>query len=148
MTKNTDYNSLGYAIGRTNWYLKTLLNKVLSEEGFNITNEQWIVLKVIQEHPAASQTEIAEHSQKDKTNITRILDLLEKSVLIERRRDERDRRMNRIYITEQGKKKLKAVNPVTQRINDICTQPLNKEEVEELIKSLDAVCNAIRGELH
>ncbi len=74
--------------------------------------------------------------------------MLEKSTFIERRRDDRDRRMNRIYITEQGRKKLKAVNPVTQRINDICTQSLNKEEVEELIKSLDAVCNAIRGKLH
>ncbi len=148
MTKNRKEKSLGYAIGRTNWYLKTLLNKLLKEKGFNITNEQWIVLKVISTNPAVSQTEIAEKSQKDKTNITRILDLLEKSAFIERRRDDRDRRMNRIYITGQGKKILKAVNPVTQRINDICTQSLNKEEVDKLIKSLDAVCNAIRGELH
>ena len=146
MTNNTD-NSLGYAIGRTNWYLKTLLNKLLKEEGFNITNEQWIVLKVIRENPAVSQTEIAELSQKDKTNITRILDLLEKNTYIERRRDDRDRRMNRIYITKHGKKVLTAVNPVTQKINKICTQSLNEKEVNDLIRSLDAVCTSIRSRL-
>lgn len=146
MTNYND-NSLGYAIGRTNWYLKTLLNKILKAEGFGITNEQWLVLKVIREYPAASQTEIAELSQKDKTNITRILDLLEKSAYIERRRDDRDRRMNRIYITEQGKKILTAINPVTQKINEICTQSLNEKEVDELIRSLDVVCNSIRSQL-
>ncbi len=148
MKKTKDNKSLGYAIARTNWYLKTLLNKVLNEEGFNITNEQWVVLKVIQEFPAASQTKIAEHSQKDKTNITRILDLLEKSGFIERRRDQRDRRMNRIYITRQGEKKLKAIHPMTRRINEVCTRSLNKEQEKELLKSLDAVCKAIGDELH
>ena len=93
MLKNSNVYSLGYAIGKTNWYVKTLLNKHLKEEKCGITNEQWLVLKVIGANPAVSQTEIAEKSQKDKTNITRIIDLLEKSGYIKRRRDERDRRV-------------------------------------------------------
>ena len=147
MMMNAKEKSLGYAIGRTNWYLKTLLNKLFREEGFSITNEQWVVLKVILEYPASSQTEIAEKSQKDKTNITRILDLLEKNAWIERRRDARDRRMNRIYITEQGQTKLKTVAPVTQKIDKICTNSLGKKEKEKLINSLDAVCRAIQDKL-
>lgn len=147
MTKNGKENSLGYAIGKTNWYLKTLLNKLLKEEGLNITNEQWIVLKVICANPAVSQTEIAEKSLKDKTNITRILDILEKNAYIERRKDHKDRRMNRIHITEQGLKILKAVNPVTQKTDKICTDSLNKKQAKELIQSLDTICIKIRKEL-
>ena len=147
MTNTGKENSLGYAIGRTNWYLKTLLNKFLKEERLNITNEQWIVLKVISANPAVSQTEIAEKSLKDKTNITRMLDLLEKSGYIERRKDDRDRRMNRIHITKQGDKILKAVNPVTQKTDEICTHSLNKKQVKELIQSLDAICIKIKKEL-
>lgn len=147
MTNTGKENSLGYAIGRTNWYLKTLLNKLLKEEGFNITNEQWIVLKVIAANPGVSQTEIAEKSLKDKTNITRILDLLEKSAYIERRKDDRDRRMNRIHITRQGRKILKAVHPVTQKTDEICTHSLNNKRVKEIIQSLDAICNRITQEL-
>jgi DNA-binding MarR family transcriptional regulator len=119
MARNNREKSLGYAIGRTNWYIKTLLNKILKEEGFSITNEQWMVLKVISANPGASQTEIAEKSLKDKTNITRILDLLEKSAFIKRLRDDRDRRINRILITQQGKRMLKAVNPVTQKTDEL-----------------------------
>jgi DNA-binding MarR family transcriptional regulator len=147
MARNNREKSLGYAIGRTNWYIKTLLNKILKEEGFSITNEQWMVLKVISANPGASQTEIAEKSLKDKTNITRILDLLEKSAFIKRLRDDRDRRINRILITQQGKRMLKAVNPVTQKTDEICTHALNKKEVEELIKSLNAICAGIKDKL-
>ncbi len=147
MTINGYEKSLGYAIGKTNWYLKTLVNKFLKEGECGITNEQWLVLKVISANPAVSQTEIAEKSLKDKTNITRILDLLEKSACIERRRDDKDRRMYRIHITKQGKKVLKTVNPITQKIDKICTHSLNKNAVKELIESLDAICDSIKDEL-
>jgi DNA-binding MarR family transcriptional regulator len=147
MPKNSNEKELGYAIGKTNWHLKTLLNKLLREEECGITNEQWRVLKVIDANPAVSQTEIAEKSQKEKTNITRIIDLLEKNGFIERRRDEKDRRMYRIHATEEGKKVLKAVNPITQKTEEICAQTLNKKQVKEIIDSLDAVCESIKKEL-
>ncbi len=147
MNNNNNDKSLGYAIGKTNWYLKTLVNKLLKEGECGVTNEQWLVLKVISANPAVSQTEIAEKSLKDKTNITRILDLLEKSACIERRRDDKDRRMYRIHITKQGKRILKAVNPITQKIDEICTHSLNKNAVKELIESLDAICDSIKDEL-
>jgi DNA-binding MarR family transcriptional regulator len=147
MSKSSSEYSLGYTIGKTNWYMKTLLNKLLREERCSITNEQWFVLKVINENPGSSQTEIAQRSQKDKTNVTRILDLLEKSAYIERRRDDRDRRMYRIHPTSEGKKVLKAVIPVTQRTDEICTNSLTKKQITEIIKLLDLVCTNIKKEL-
>jgi len=147
MTDNSTEKALGYAIGKTNWYFKTLLNKLLKEGEFGITNEQWIVLKVIDANPAVSQTEIAEKSQKDKTNITRILDILERNACIKRRKDARDRRMYRVHITEQGKKVLETVNPLTQTTEKICTQGLDKKKVMELIETLDAVCNNIKTKI-
>lgn len=147
MKKNKNDYSLGYAIGKTNWYLKTLLNKYLREEGCGITNEQWLVLKVIEANPGVSQTEIAEKSQKDKTNITRILDLLEKSECIERRKDNNDRRMYRIHATQKGGEVLKQVNPITKKTENICTQSLSKKQVKEIITLLDGVCDNIRKEI-
>lgn len=147
MSKNNSEYSLGYAVAKTNWYMKTLLSKLLQEEKCGVTNEQWFVLKMINENPGSSQTEIAEKSQKDKTNITRILDLLEKNAYIERRRDDRDRRMYRIHLTKDGEKVLKAVIPVTQKTEKICTHSLNKKEITEIIKLLDSVCANIKKEL-
>ena len=147
MPKTIDEYSLGYAIGKTNWYVKTLLNKLLKAEGCGITNEQWIVLKVIDANPGLTQTEIAQNSQKDKTNITRIIDLLERSGHVERRRDENDRRMYRIYRTEQGGKVLEAVNPITEKTEEICTRSLSAKEVRALIDSLEVVCDSVRKAL-
>jgi DNA-binding MarR family transcriptional regulator len=147
MAKNNDEKSIGYAIGKTNWYLKTLLNKLLREEKCGITNEQWLVLKVVDTNPAMSQTEISEKCQKDKTNITRIIDLLEKKGCIERRKDDRDRRMYRIHATDEGQKVLETVNPITQKTEKICTQSLNKKEVKEIINALDAICKNIKKEI-
>lgn len=147
MKNNKSEKSIGYAIGKTNWYLKTLLNRFLREEDCGITNEQWLVLKVIEANPALSQTEIADKSQKEKTNITRILDLLEKSGCIERRKDENDRRMYRIHATEHGKQVLERVNPITDKTEEICTQSLDKKQVEEVIHALDAICESIKKEL-
>lgn len=147
MSNKSNEYSIGYTIAKTNWYLRTLLNKLLKEEGIAITNEQWFVLKVIFDNPGVSQTEIAEKSRKDKTNITRILDLLERSTYIERRRDDLDRRMYRIDITAQGKKILKAVNPVSLTTDEILSRSLNRKEIKELIVSLDTICDSIKSEL-
>lgn len=147
MSKNSNTNSLGYTIGKTNWYLKTLLNKLLREEECSITTEQWLVLKVIEANPGMSQTEVAERSQKEKTNITRIIDLLEKSECIERRKDERDRRFYRIHATIKGKEVLQTVNPVTQKTEEICTRSLDKKQVKQIIDSLNIICESIKKEL-
>jgi DNA-binding MarR family transcriptional regulator len=147
MPKSNSEYLLGYAIGKTNWYMKTLLSKLLREGRCGITTEQWFVLKKINENPGSSQTEIAEISQKDKTNITRILDLLEKRTYIKRRRDDRDRRMYRIHLTADGQKVLKTVVPVTQKTEEICTHALNKKQITETIKLLDSVCANIKKEL-
>lgn len=147
MSKNSNENSLGYTIGKTNWYLKTLLNKLLREEECRITTEQWLVLKVIDANPGMSQTEVAEKSQKEKTNITRIIDLLEKSGCIERRKDARDRRFYRIHATEEGKAVLKTVNPITEKTEEICTRSLNTKQIEEIIACLNVVCDSIKKEL-
>jgi DNA-binding MarR family transcriptional regulator len=147
MPKSSKKYSLGYTIGKTNWYIKTLLSKLLKEEKCGITSEQWIVLKVIDEKPGASQTEIAEISHKDRASITRILNLLERSVYIERRKDDRDRRVYRIHLTTEGKKVLKAVIPVAQNTEEICTQSINKKQITEIIQLLDSVCTDIKKEL-
>lgn len=143
MSTNTDELLLGYAIGKTNWYMKTLINKLLREEGCVLTTEQWLVLKVIDTNPGMSQTEVAEKARKK----TRIIDVLEERGCIERRKDERDRRFYRIHATDEGKKVLKTVNPITERTEAICTRSLNKKEIKKMIALSDNVCAEIKEEL-
>jgi DNA-binding MarR family transcriptional regulator len=142
--KNGINSSLGYMVGKTNWYLKTHINKLLKEGGFTITSEQWLVLKVISFNPGLSQTEIAEKCMKDKTNITRILDLLEKKTYLVRKKDSMDRRMYRIHITDQGEELINAVIPITQKTDEICKEVLNDDELKKLSGLLDRICNNVK----
>ncbi len=145
-TKNTK-NTLGYDIGRSSWYLKTLFNKYLRAEGQPLTQEQWSVLKIVRESQAISQTELAHRSLRDKTNITRILDGLEKKGFVERRKDEHDRRMYRIHCTPEGEDVLSSVYPVWAKVEKIYEKGLSKDEVDQLRSLLGKFCTILREHL-
>ena len=51
-----------------------------------------------------SQNEIAEKTIRDKVSVTKIIDNLEKHKLVKRALDEKDRRVRRIFLTDEGKK--------------------------------------------
>ena len=55
--------------------------KQLTKAGFEITIDQWLVLKTIQENKNISQNQIAEMVFKDFASITRIIELLVKKNL-------------------------------------------------------------------
>jgi MarR family transcriptional regulator, transcriptional regulator for hemolysin len=48
----------------------------LKAHGFEITLDQWLILKIIIENPDISQNEIAEKVFKDKASVARIIELL------------------------------------------------------------------------
>ena len=147
MQKGNNHKALGYAIARTNWHMKNLLSKLMQEEETGITYEQWIVLKVIHENPAMSQTEVAVMSQKDKANITRMIDVLETNGFIERRKDAQDRRMYRMHSTQEGRKALEKIGPITQKTDEICTRNLGDAQVAQMIELLDKVCDNVKKEM-
>jgi DNA-binding MarR family transcriptional regulator len=86
-----------------------------------------------------TQSEIAQMVIKDKTNITRIIDLLEKSNFIRRKRDRNDRRIYRIYLTQIGNTILKKVFPITEQVDKNGLSNLKINQISELKKSLAKV---------
>lgn len=68
----------------------------------SITDENYITLCFIHENPGISQVALAELNQKDRNVIVRTIDKLEKTNLVRRVRDERDRRSFLLYVTEDG----------------------------------------------
>ncbi|HZE22339.1 MAG TPA: MarR family transcriptional regulator, partial [Desulfobaccales bacterium] len=84
-------DSLGFIVYRTALALKSALQRCFKENGYEITGEQWAIIRHLWEEEALSQRELAEKTSKDKPNITRMLDALEKKHLIFRQADPRDR---------------------------------------------------------
>lgn len=69
-----------------------------------ITPEQWTVLLYLWEKDGVTQQELCNATFKDKPSMTRLIDNMEKQHLVIRVPDKKDRRTNKIHLTENGKK--------------------------------------------
>lgn len=132
-------DSLGYLIGQTNSLMRYQFNKMIKEKGFNTSVEQWGILNIVNAFPGITQSEIALKGRKDKTNITRMLDLLEKNGNIERKQTKKDRRQYNIYITDNGIKLLNDIIPISNEVNQQGIKGINKEELLKITSLLKKI---------
>lgn len=71
--------------------------------GFDITSDQFAVLLRLWEEDGISQIELCQRTCKNKSNLTRILDSMEKRDLIYREVSKFDRRSFNVYLTDVGR---------------------------------------------
>src|SRR6201986_780490 len=64
---------------------------------------QWIVLFRLREQEGLSQVDLADVLELQPISLVRLLDRLVEHGLLERRHDPKDRRANRLFLTESGK---------------------------------------------
>ena len=132
-------DSLGFIIYRTALALKSALQRCFKENGYEITPEQWAIIRHLGEEDGLSQREIGEKASKDKPNITRMLDALEKKHLIFRAPDPLDRRKYCIYLTKEGKHLQARLLPLTRGLRERATQNLPQIEIELLKLTLNKI---------
>ena len=106
--------------------------KKLKENGFKITIDQWLVIKVLMENPGISQQAIAEKVFKDNASVTRIIELLVKSGYLKRTEHQLDRRKSSLKITSSGKKIIADVQELVKRNRSIALQGIDQKELEIL----------------
>jgi DNA-binding MarR family transcriptional regulator len=103
---------------------------IFVEHGFDVSIDQWVILKRISEEQGISQVDLANATYKDPASVTRILDILEKKGWTERRADENSRRAYKIYLTTEGSVLVDKMLPVVQSIRLKGTENLTAEEIE------------------
>lgn len=83
----------------------------LNELGFDITIDQWLVLKSLNENPEYSQQQIAGIVFKDFASLTRIIELLVKKNYLDRSMHQQDRRRFNLTLTPLAYELLLAMQP-------------------------------------
>ena len=109
---------------------------------FNITPEQWTVLRSIAEnHDGLTQKQISFHTDKDKATITRILEVLERKALITKQSNHSDKRSIIIYITSTGTELINQLKPfIHQLFEERVLQgisPLNLDIYKHVLLQMD-----------
>ena len=101
---NDQEQSLLFSIKSTSRAFRGRLNRGFAKAGYNVTSEQWRVLKCLWHQDGQRQQDLADVVHKDKTCITRTIDSMEKRDLVVRIPDRLDRRQKLIYLTDKGKR--------------------------------------------
>lgn len=134
-------NQLGASIVQAGRLLTNRINSHFLALGTNITFEQMEVLVLLSVNPKKKiiQNDLAIISQKNKSGILRIIDILEKKRFVKRIPVEGDRRKNIIEATEAGIKVAKEAIELFMKIDKELTRKIHKSDVITSSKVLDII---------
>lgn len=129
--------SLGYIITNTGRKITQHLTHRFQEYG--ITSEQWGVLQTLTEEDGITQAELSRRTEKDPTNVTRILDQLERKEMIRREANKGDRRSFLIYVTESGRSTSQKLLPVELEFTQSYLKHFSKEDLAVLRRAFEKI---------
>lgn len=131
--------SLGFLINRTAIRLKRELHHAFKTHGYKITPEQWAILNRLWEQEGLSQVELAELTFKDKPNVTRMLEVLEREGWVFRQPDEEDRRAYKVFLTEAGRALKDKLIPLAREVLARGQRGLGDEDIVQAKRVLDLI---------
>jgi DNA-binding MarR family transcriptional regulator len=105
-------------------------------EGEDMPVSAWAVLLMIYNHPDVDQSRLAEIVSIDRTNTGRLVDRLEAKGLVERRPNDRDRRVWMLRCTYLGQKVRNRLRPRAFATQDkllSCLKPADRERFIDLM---------------
>ncbi|MGV3762110.1 MarR family winged helix-turn-helix transcriptional regulator [Parapedobacter sp.] len=133
------YNAYSFLLERTARRVKQYAQYQFNCREFGITVDQWSILKNLRQHADLSQKELADYCGKDQPTLTRIVDLLVRKNLVERRANPSDRRSFVVHLTLEGEQK---VNTLASHVGEIRMQAwknLNDTDFEHLKRILNTI---------
>lgn len=104
---------------------------------YDITPEQWVVLKELSNEDKISQNEISLRVGKDKNNIKALIDKLEKKEYLIRQQDTNDKRAFLIILTDKAYLLIEELKDIDKAFNEEISQNLNQSELEQFKLLLD-----------
>src|SRR5579872_1571453 len=107
---------ISFLSGKAAQTITRLTRERLAPHG--ITPVQYGVLQALWEHDGLSAAELCIRLVIDSATVTGVIDRLEKLGLIERRSDPTDRRVNRLFLTSEGRTRRDPLQEVMDGLND------------------------------
>jgi DNA-binding MarR family transcriptional regulator len=115
--------------------------------GIDITIDQWLVLKTLQESTDVTLQQVGVAVFKDFASITRIVQLLEQKGLLRRKPHPHDGRRSELVLTSAGKSVIRTVEPIAQANRRHALEGIDAEQLARLravLKRITENCDARR----
>jgi MarR family transcriptional regulator, transcriptional regulator for hemolysin len=108
----------------------------LHAAGIDITIDQWLVLKTIHESSDVTLQQVGTAVFKDFASVTRIVQLLERKGLLQRKPHPTDGRRSELVLTRSGESVIRMVEPISQSNRRQALHGIDAEDVARLRAAL------------
>ncbi len=124
-----------YKLNRSSMLYKRLMSKHLDR--LNITYSQLMVLRVASQEPGITAKEILMQMDTDKATLSGVLARLERDNYIYRVKNEKDKRIQNIFVSEGSEKLCTEVSIIEKACISDLIKGITDEEAENFIAILD-----------
>lgn len=108
-------------------------------EPYGLTPFHYLVLCCLWEEDGLSTTGIADKLKQLGATLTGVVDRMEDRHLVYRERDSSDRRIVRVWLTDDGKQLMKVLPPLGAEAIKRATENISEAEQEAVLKLLDQI---------
>lgn len=128
------------SIMQISWLAQRQFMQLLDEDRFRLTLPQfYTLLHLEQTAEACKMSDLADATHQSAASLTGVVDRLRDKQLLERVRDERDRRQVMVAVSPQGRELISEIKQARREQMQTALAHLGEPEIETLILLLDRV---------
>jgi DNA-binding MarR family transcriptional regulator len=143
MSRGSVDSNFMFTLGELQRLLRAYADKEAARYG--ITRAQWAVLAKVERNEGMKQSELAELMEMQPITLTRLVDRLCQHGLIERRGDDSDRRVNRLYLLRAARPLLGKLNGLRSELTATALDGINPADAHRLLAQLEAIKENVRN---
>src|SRR5690349_13013488 len=132
-----------FTLGEVQRLVRAYADKQASRYG--ITRAQWAVLAKVERAEGMKQTELAEQMEMQPITLTRLIDKLCDNGWIERRGDETDRRVNRLYLRKAGRQLLGKLSGLRSELTATALDGITPADAHRMLTQLELIKENVRN---
>jgi DNA-binding MarR family transcriptional regulator len=111
---------------------------------YELTPRQFAVLTAVSQQQGATQTAIVQSTGIDRSTLAEMLRRLVRRGLVRRRRKGTDKRAYAVALTDQGRRILRATDPLMSAVDASVLEALSKTQQDRFLKSLSTIVSALQ----
>ena len=142
MRGSVDMNFL-FTPGEVFRLVRAYADKQAAQHG--ITRAQWAVLAKVERSEGMKQSELAELMEMQPITLTRLIDKLCDNGWIERRGDESDRRVNRLYLKKAARPLLGKLAGLRSELTATALQGISPQDAHRMLAQLETIKDNVRN---
>jgi MarR family transcriptional regulator, temperature-dependent positive regulator of motility len=131
-----------HLLHRVGQFAKDIFHAEMGDRG--LTPRQLAILIAVAEDEGTSQTELTERTGIDRSTLADLVRRLQGKRLLQRRRTKEDARTYAVKLTDEGRRVLRAAEPLAKRVDERVLGTLSNKQREQFMGALVSIVDMLQ----